>query len=341
MNATKRLQSGRVWNDHAFYVQIIIRRISIISASFTIVAEIWVPTPQRGLIIGLSVVYIAYNLMLCIRRTKPKLAELAVNLALCAGLTVTGAVYSNVLYHLLLMRMVLKVGGDRARRMAMAVMVVYVAANTFRPDVVTVPLLLEIIYNVIAFAVLSFTAVYMHNVIANQLKHEGKIAELMQENARHYEMAHTDELTGLLNHLSYLEKTGNLSQYVLLVVDIDHFKKLNDTYGHLFGDHVLTTVANIIKLGIRSKDMAFRYGGEEFAIVLPGASLELGMKIAERLRYQVANCDFFHKGERVKITISIGVSRKDPSEDSEDAFHEADSALYRAKRQGRNQCAVF
>jgi len=103
----------------------------------------------------------------------------------------------------------------------------------------------------------------------------------------------------------------------------------------------LEMVGKMLKMSIRSKDMAFRYGGEEFALVLPSTSLDLGLKIAERLRFQVANCDFVHKGGRVKITISIGVARKSPNVACQDAFSKADSALYRAKRQGRNQCAVF
>lgn len=341
MSGTKRTRAVRVWGDPASQLQIIARRMSSISALFSMVAAVINPGPQWLVVAVMSFSYIVYNLGLCWRQAKPNLGELVVNLALCATLTVAGAVYSNVLYHLILMRMVLKVGRDRAMRMALAITLVYVGANLWAVEVITSGFVLAVIYNVIGFAVLSFTAVYMRNVVEVQVKHEGQIAELMRENAHHYELAHTDQLTGLLNHRAYLEKTANLQQYVLLVVDIDHFKKLNDTYGHLFGDQVLETVGSIIKMSIRSKDMAFRYGGEEFALVLPGTSLEMGLKIAERLRFQVANCDFFHNHERVRITISIGLSRKSPSAACQDAFREADSALYRAKRQGRNQCAVF
>ncbi|SMD10510.1 GGDEF domain-containing protein [Sporomusa malonica] len=341
MSAINRVHAARVWGDSASQLQIVTRRISTISAMFTLVATVLNPSTHWALIVVMSVIYVIYNTALSWRRSKPQLGELMVNLALCAGLTIVGAVYSNVLYHLLLLRMVLKVGRDRAMRMAVAVSFVYLAANMIKVDSVAAAFLLETIYNVIGFAVLSFTAVYMHNVMETQMRNEGQIAELMRQNAHHYQMAHTDGLTGLLNHRAYLEKTADLPQYVLLIVDIDHFKKLNDTYGHLFGDQVLTTIGNIIKMSIRNKDMAFRYGGEEFALVLPGTSLDLGLKIAERLRYQVANCEFFHNSEQVKVTISIGVSRKNPSVACQDAFREADSALYRAKRQGRNQCAVF
>lgn len=341
MNAINRAQAVREWGDSASQLQIVTRRISTISAVFSMVASVLNPSAHWAFIVVISVIYVMYNTVLCWRQSKPRLVELMVNLALCAGLTVAGAVYNNVLYHLLLLRMVLKVGRARAVRMAVAVSLVYVLANMVKADSVAATFLLETIYNVIGFAVLSFTAVYMHNVMEVQMRNEGQIAELLRQNAHHYEMAHTDGLTGLLNHRAYLEKTADLPQYVLLLVDIDHFKKLNDAYGHLFGDQVLTTVGHIIKMSIRNKDMAFRYGGEEFALVLPGTSLDLGLKIAERLRYQVANCEFFHNSEQVKVTISIGVSRKQPSVACQDAFREADSALYRAKRQGRNQCAVF
>lgn len=306
------------------------------------VAAVLNPGPHWAIIVMLSSAYAIYNIILSWRRRQPKLGEFAANLSLCAGLTLAGALYSNVLYHLLLMQMVLKVGRGRDRAMrTMAITLVYLTANIIRADFVAAAFLLEMVYNVMGFAVLSITALHMRKVMEMQMQHEGQIAELKRQNAHHYAMAHTDELTGLLNHRAYLEKTADLPQYVLLVIDIDHFKKLNDTYGHLFGDQVLTTVGNIIKIGIRNKDMAFRYGGEEFALVLPGTALELGLKIAERLRYQVANCNFFHNGESVKITISIGVSCKNPSADCQDAFREADSALYRAKKQGRNRCVVF
>ncbi len=341
MSAINRVCAAGEWGDSASQLQIITRRISSISAVFTMVAAVLDPGPHWTVIVMLSAAYTMYNILLSWRRSEPKLGELAANLSLCAGLTLAGAVYSNVLYHLLLMQMVLKVGRDRAVRMTMAISLVYLTAHIIWTDSVAAAFLLETVYNVLGFAVLSITALHMRKVMEMQMQHEGQIAELKRQNAHHYAMAHTDGLTGLLNHRAYLEKTADLSQYVLLVIDIDHFKKLNDTYGHLFGDQVLTTVGNIIKIGIRNKDMAFRYGGEEFALVLPGTALELGLKIAERLRYQVANCNFVHNGDPVKITISIGVSCKNPSAACQDAFREADSALYRAKKQGRNRCVVF
>lgn len=341
MTVSKDKRMQKMWNDPASQLQLIIRQMSAIAVLFSATAAFIDKGPLRLVIIALSALYMLYNMFLSWRQAKPHLQEFVVNIALCAGLTIVGAVYSNVLYHLLLMRMVLGVGRDRALRLTVVIAGVYVCAQVFNAHANTAPFLLEIAYNVISFAMLSFTAVYMRTVVEKQFKNEGQIAELLKENAHHYELAHTDQLTGLLNHRAYLEKTAQLPQYVLLIVDIDHFKQLNDTYGHLFGDHVLETVGRMIKMSIRSKDMAFRYGGEEFALVLPGTSLDLGIKIAERLRFQVSNYSFTHKQKQVRITISIGVSRKSPEIACQDAFNEADSALYRAKRQGRNQCAVF
>ncbi|TWH45962.1 sensor domain-containing diguanylate cyclase [Sporomusa sp. KB1] len=331
----------KIWGDPATQLQLIIRRMGAIAVLFSLTAAVLNHGPQWPAITGLASVYILYNMLLCWRQAKPRLSDLAINLMLCAGLTVVGARYSNILYYLLLMRMVLMVGRDRAMRLTLVIAFVYVTAQLFATHALAVDFWLDVIFNVISFALLSGTAVYMCNVVETQCENQGQIAELIRENAHHYELAHTDQLTGLLNHRAYLEKTADISQYILLIVDIDHFKQLNDAYGHLFGDQVLEMVGRMLKMSIRSKDMAFRYGGEEFALVLPSTSLELGLRIAERLRFQVANCDFVHKGGRVKITISIGVARKSPNVACQDAFSKADSALYRAKRQGRNQCAVF
>lgn len=340
MSLAKRMSAIRIWGDPASQLQIIVRLMSSISALFSMIAAVAISGPQWLVVVALAVMHIMYNLVFCWQRAKLQLGELIFNLALCAGFTLAGALYSDVLYHLLLMRMVLRGGRSRVWRMVAVVSFVYMAAHSLAAEAFTAVFLLENFYNIIAFAVVSFTTVYMLRVVESQQQQEGQIAQLMRENARHYKLAHTDELTGLLNHRSYLEKTADLQQYALLIVDIDHFKRLNDAYGHLFGDKVLTTIGNIIKMNIRGKDMAFRYGGEEFALVLPGASLELGLKIAERLRFQVGSCDFFYNSERVKVTISIGVALKRPSVACQEAFREADTALYQAKRQGRNQCAV-
>lgn len=341
MAPAKRVSAIRIWGDPASQLQIIIRRMSCIFALFSMIATVATSGPQWLVVVALAVVHIAYHWIVCWRQARLLLGELVVNLVLCAGFTLSGALYSDSLYHLLLMRIVLRGGRNRVWRMVAVMSFVYISAHSLEAEGFTTAFWLKNIYNIMAFAVVSFTTAHMLKVVESQHQQKGRIAQLIRENARHYQLAHTDELTGLLNHRSYLEKTANLSQYALLIIDIDHFKKLNDAYGHLFGDHVLTTIGNIIKMNIRKQDMAFRYGGEEFVLVLPETSLQFGLKIAERLRTQVSSCEFFYDSERVQVTISIGISLKQPSVARQEAFREADSALYRAKRQGRNQCVVF
>jgi diguanylate cyclase (GGDEF)-like protein len=121
------------------------------------------------------------------------------------------------------------------------------------------------------------------------------------------------------------------------MLDIDHFKKFNDAYGHPVGDEVIKMVSRTIKSMIRATDRAFRYGGEEFALVLPETSVENGALLAERIRRQIeANRSV--KG--LVITISIGVGGVNISETPEAFIKRVDGALYEAKETGRNRVAV-
>lgn len=130
----------------------------------------------------------------------------------------------------------------------------------------------------------------------------------------------------------------------VLMLDIDSFKGVNDTYGHLAGDEVLKTVVQACKRRIRSTDVIGRYGGEEFMILLPGADLENATAVAEDIRQQVESMETEHAGDRIRVTVSIGVAPLNESEGSDIrmAIDRADSALYGAKLTGRNRvvCAV-
>lgn len=127
----------------------------------------------------------------------------------------------------------------------------------------------------------------------------------------------------------------------VLMLDIDFFKKFNDTYGHACGDYVLITVAKIIKSSVREYDIACRYGGEEFTIMLPNTSKEDAMAVAERIRKQIEDYDFTYEDQHMKVTISIGCSEFDPDINpiinAKDLVEQADKALYVSKRNGRNQ----
>jgi len=172
---------------------------------------------------------------------------------------------------------------------------------------------------------------------------------LREKNVELHEISITDSLTGLYNRkhlMETLDKEVSRSQrhnhtFSLLVIDIDHFKKYNDTYGHLAGDEVLSRLASVFKESIRSSDYAARYGGEEFIIMLPEVGPEQGVEGAERVRHKVAEERFDGEGESIKVTISVGVaSYPENGEDAESVIRNADEALYEAKELGRNQVVL-
>lgn len=154
-----------------------------------------------------------------------------------------------------------------------------------------------------------------------------------------------DPLTGLPNRAAWSERlviehvrsqqvnTGLL----LAILDLDHFKSINDTYGHQAGDKVLKIIANVLRKGLRGDDFIARFGGEEFALLMPGSDLAGGTRLLERLRAAVEQCPFHFKGERVTITMSAGVAVFKPGENASQVLKRADQALYRAKEAGRNQ----
>ena len=149
-----------------------------------------------------------------------------------------------------------------------------------------------------------------------------------------------DALTGLVNRtgLDRLRAQRDAQHrlatqpYVLVVLDIDHFKQVNDRHGHLFGDRALCAVADAISRSVRSTDVAARYGGEEFLVVLPDTRLAGGAEIAERIRAQVQALAL-----PVKVTVSVGIADGGPQDTPEAVFERADQALYRAKKAGRNR----
>jgi diguanylate cyclase (GGDEF)-like protein len=120
------------------------------------------------------------------------------------------------------------------------------------------------------------------------------------------------------------------------MVDIDHFKDVNDTYGHKAGDRVLEGVASILVEHLRMPDKVGRYGGEEFLLVFPETGLDQTQKIAERIRAAVSNAEFDVGERKINLTISIGATLFERGEDLEQLLSRADQALYQAKQSGRN-----
>jgi diguanylate cyclase (GGDEF)-like protein len=152
--------------------------------------------------------------------------------------------------------------------------------------------------------------------------------------------ANTDELTGLANRRSLRRAmtTGDAARSALVMLDLDFFKRINDTLGHGAGDLALKHVAGLLKAALRAGDVAARVGGEEFAVWLPGANLALGLEVAERLRALVAEQPFRFQGAEHPLTVSCGVSASPvPIPSPENLMATADNALYRAKHEGRNR----
>jgi diguanylate cyclase (GGDEF)-like protein len=195
---------------------------------------------------------------------------------------------------------------------------------------------------------------------ADFLAHLGVIATFCVENtvnrARLLRSGFTDVLTGWHNR-RYLQvrikeelarARRDQSQLVCLMLDIDHFKRVNDTWGHAAGDAVLQELANRIDIQVRGSDVAVRYGGEEFVILLPDTNINLGVKIAERIREAVSAQEYeLPNGESIKVTASIGVAGIIPDKDADDLktigealVAHADVALYQAKSEGRDRVAV-
>ncbi|ACT05575.1 diguanylate cyclase [Dickeya chrysanthemi Ech1591] len=157
--------------------------------------------------------------------------------------------------------------------------------------------------------------------------------------------AHTDPLSGMLNRRGMLESMeevrGEYKKVSVIAIDIDHFKVINDSFGHDMGDEVIRKLSQQIRKNFRKTDLVCRIGGEEFLILLPGADIHVATVIAERLRNNVANTIYMPGSQHHQVTISVGVTTFNPQKSTLDvAIKTADNALYKAKNSGRNQVVV-
>lgn len=154
-----------------------------------------------------------------------------------------------------------------------------------------------------------------------------------------------DSMTGLYNHSTTTELISKAlaqahrdnTEHAMAMIDIDHFKAVNDTHGHLAGDQVIITLARLLKTRLRMSDIIGRYGGEEFVVLLKGVSDERACELIDALRHDFAQVDFHAGGTRFRCTFSAGISRFPNHPSTESLRLSADQALYRAKHQGRNQ----
>lgn len=183
-----------------------------------------------------------------------------------------------------------------------------------------------------------------------------EIEALRKEVTRARDASLLDALTGLTNRRGFDQalaaclgspcaagQSEPAAQPCLLMCDIDHFKKVNDTYGHLFGDRVIRAVAQVLKENVKGRDTAVRYGGEEFIVLLPDTPLEGARALAEKLRRTIEGGRIKKGGSEdvsAKITISLGAARYIPGESPALFIERADKALYVAKNGGRNQVCV-
>ena len=184
-------------------------------------------------------------------------------------------------------------------------------------------------------------------ITLQQAQLEATNAELQQKQKDLQRLTRLDGLTGLYNRTTFVELTRQElaraqrqgSSTTILLLDLDHFKRVNDTWGHPAGDAVLKNVANTATAAVRATDLVGRLGGEEFIILLPATSLEAGRKLAEKLRASLENSPTAWQQTHIKHTASIGVASTTAAEnrDFDDLYNVADKALYNAKEKGRNR----
>ncbi len=164
------------------------------------------------------------------------------------------------------------------------------------------------------------------------------------------ELAIKDGLTGLYNHVTLIElfekelarQRRNNESISFAMIDIDYFKEINDTYGHIAGNIILKEVSNILRNSVRSSDIVGRYGGEEFSLVLLDADKQSAFLLCERIRKKIEDYSFSIRSKLIKITVSIGVFFKDSKDNTTgtDIIQKADEELYKAKNGGRNKVEI-
>lgn len=185
--------------------------------------------------------------------------------------------------------------------------------------------------------------------LARELQNVKQEADALREQLEKKRLQAThDTLTRIPNRFAYDEWIAQEherfvrydSPFVLMVWDVDFFKRVNDEFGHQAGDKVLRIIAQMLSENIREADFVARYGGEEFVVVLPGTVQASAMKIAGNIRAAIGSCAFHFKDKPVKVTASAGICEVKAGESIEELFERADKALYKAKHNGRNQCVA-
>ncbi|MGN0728672.1 GGDEF domain-containing protein [Treponema sp.] len=182
------------------------------------------------------------------------------------------------------------------------------------------------------------------------LKNMFSVFAISLQNEMNYKTSITDPKTGLYTYDYFVkriqEKIAKARRYnstsAILMLDIDHFKKFNDTYGHLVGDKVLVELAKTLVDSLREEDCVGRFGGEEFVVLLSECKPDSIFKVSERIRASVEQMEIFENGQRLKVTVSIGGSKilPDPDESPKSVIKRIDDALYQSKANGRNRSTI-
>lgn len=172
-------------------------------------------------------------------------------------------------------------------------------------------------------------------------EHRNEVDALRHELVELRKVANTDSLTGLANRRAFDDKLSQLkgheTHFVLILADLDHFKRINDEHGHAFGDQVLKAAALLLRSSIGDEIFLARTGGEEFAAILPRASAEQAYSVAERLRLAIQGNRFRKNQDDIAVTISVGFAQSESFATSTDVYEAADMALYQSKHAGRNR----
>ncbi len=225
------------------------------------------------------------------------------------------------------------------------VLFVYVPAYTY---------LFGIIYSLISMFIISKIALWLEdtydrlNIVRTQLKQKYREVSRLKVELEH--VSKVDFLTNLYNRRYFLEmladekllnSNNKNANFIIVLIDIDHFKSVNDTYGHAAGDEVLKMVSSVIMNNVRGEDIVCRWGGEELLVVLTNIAIEEGVNVAEKLRQRVEETATITDTDTIEVTISAGVTQMPMSGNFDTALIDADSALYEAKSTGRNKIVLF
>lgn len=148
-------------------------------------------------------------------------------------------------------------------------------------------------------------------------------------------------LFGKLDDLRNNNKSNSDANFIILIMDIDHFKKVNDTYGHAFGDEVLKTVSNCVSKNVRKSDLVCRWGGEEILVIIVNSDIKDGLYVAKKIKDKVSSVTTKFENTLVNVTLSIGIKEVKMTDEFDKALTDADAALYHAKKTGRNKIVLY